>query len=132
MLRDMKPERVVICYDNDDAGNAAANELAQQLVPLGVKVWRLELPPHSDVNDFVRASQSPKDDLAALLAAAMRMLPSLAAEPLAAATQPAAKEEKQAEPFNAPTVAAVAVPPPQAEPAFKIVHDGKQAEFTSG
>jgi len=131
LLRELKPDRVTICYDNDDAGNAAANELAQQLAPGGVKVWRLELPPHSDVNDFVRASQQPKDDLAALLAAATRMLPdssagssrreeahsSLAAE-AAAAIEPAAKEEKQ--------------PGGRAPAPFKLVHDGKQAEFTAG
>jgi DNA primase catalytic core len=127
LLRELKPDRVTICYDNDDAGNAAANELAQQLAPCGVKVWRLELPPHSDVNDFVRASKTPKDDLAALLAAATRMLPSLAAEPLAAEPTPATKEEKRAAPApNAPDGAAADAP------AFKVVHDGKQAEFVAG
>jgi DNA primase len=129
LLKELKPDRVTICYDNDDAGNAAANELAQQLAPLGVAVWRLELPPHSDVNDFVRASKTPKDDLAALLAAATRMLEGSASVspatvfPLAAEQPPAAKEETQGVAVDAP---------PQTEPAFKVVHDGQQAEFVSG
>lgn len=133
LFKVLRPARIILCYDNDDAGNAAANELAQQLVPCGVQVWRLELPPHSDVNDFVRASREPKAELASLLAAATRMLPqdksnirndlapSVAALPLAAeaAEQPAAKQES------------IRVHPGESavEPAFKLVHDGQQAEF---
>ena len=43
LLRACKPERVLICYDNDDGGNRAANELAQQLEPEGIEAWRIEL-----------------------------------------------------------------------------------------
>ena len=132
LLKELKPDRVTICYDNDDAGNAAANELAQQLAPCGVKVWRLELPPHSDVNDFVRASQQPKDDLAALLAAATRMLPSLAAEPLAAKEESICVNPRSSAVQNSGPAAAEDSRAPGADaPAFRIVHDGKQAEFVA-
>ena len=33
LLRSARPERVLIAYDNDDAGNAAANELTHRLRP---------------------------------------------------------------------------------------------------
>ena len=136
LFKELRPARIILCYDNDDAGNAAANELAQQLVPHGVKVWRLELPPHSDVNDFVRASHEPKAELASLLAAATRMLPdtsrssgresaptaSLAAELLAAATEIAAKEESDSDASPAPAAEDNRAP-------FRLVHDGQQAEF---
>ena len=54
LLRQHKPRRVLVCYDNDEAGNKAANELAQQLEPEGVEAWRVEFKPHTDANDLVR------------------------------------------------------------------------------
>ncbi|MGI9115821.1 MAG: toprim domain-containing protein [Chthoniobacterales bacterium] len=75
LMRESRPDRVVICYDNDEAGNRAANELAQKIEPEGVAVWRVELPPRSDINDLIRASKDPRAALASLLAAATRMQP---------------------------------------------------------
>jgi DNA primase catalytic core len=81
LVRAARPERIIVCYDNDDAGNKAANELAQKLAPEGIAAWRIQLPPHSDINDLVRSSQDPKAALASLLAAAERMLPASSALP---------------------------------------------------
>jgi DNA primase catalytic core len=75
LLRQVRPGRVVICYDNDTAGNKAANELAQQLEPEGIEAWRVELAPGSDINDLVRASDDPQNALAQVLATATRLLP---------------------------------------------------------
>jgi DNA primase catalytic core len=74
LLRAVRPERVIVCYDNDEAGNKGANELAQQLEAEGVEAW-IELPAGCDVNDVVKRSKHPKAELASLLAAASRMLP---------------------------------------------------------
>lgn len=75
LVRAVRPDRVVICFDNDEAGNKAANELAQKLEAEGIAAWRAELPPQSDINDVVRRSKDAKAELASLLAAAQRLLP---------------------------------------------------------
>jgi DNA primase catalytic core len=74
LLRAAKPGRVVICYDADEAGNRAANELAQQLEPEGIEAWRVELKPGSDINDLVRLSDDPANALATALAGAVRLM----------------------------------------------------------
>jgi len=75
LVRAVRPDRVIVCYDNDEAGNKGANELAQQLEAEGVEAWRIELPAGSDVNDVARRAKDAKAELASLLAAANRMLP---------------------------------------------------------
>lgn len=75
LVRSRRPERVIVAYDNDDAGNVAANELSQRLEPEGVAVWRAELPPGGDVNELIVHSENPRGALSSLLAAAVRMLP---------------------------------------------------------
>ena len=41
---DHKIERVFIAYDRDDAGDLAANKLAQQLSSEGIKCYRVNFP----------------------------------------------------------------------------------------
>lgn len=103
LIRESKPERLIIAYDNDDAGNAAANELAQRMEPEGIPTWRVELPPHADVNDVARVSEDPQAELSSLLAAAIRLLPEKAPGETVAVVSPtttkkaeATKEEKPA------------------------------------
>jgi hypothetical protein len=134
LLRDQRPDKVILCYDNDEAGNKAANELAQQLEPEGFEAWRVELPAHSDVNDLIRSSEDPKSALGALLATAVRLLPDNAVprvappppvpQELLPPPEPTAVEEKPAvEP--PPLLAADA-------PAFSINADGTRAEYAEG
>ena len=142
LLKALKPERIVLRLANDDDGNSAANQLAQQLTPHGVNVWRLELPPNSDVNDFVRASREPRAELASLLVASRRMF----SEPFEASTS-SWRGNGPAEPAVAPysepdstgaraNEAAAPSPSPQPDPepasAFKVVHEGQQAELDAG
>jgi DNA primase catalytic core len=75
LVRTVRPDRVVVCFDNDEAGNKAANELAQKLEAEGIEVWRAEPPPQSDINDVARKAKDTKAELSNLLAAAQRMLP---------------------------------------------------------
>jgi len=77
LLKTVKPDRVWLWQDNDEAGNAAAHALAQQLEPLGVETWRIELPANRDVNDVVRliGAEAP-GQLASLLAGGKRLLTS--------------------------------------------------------
>lgn len=79
LLDDGKPERIILCFDNDDAGNAAAAKLAEQLAAKGVRVWRAKLPPGKDVNDVARESKSAQGALAAVIEQAQRLA---GAEPL--------------------------------------------------
>ena len=51
-LINLKIPRVLIAYDRDDAGNAAALELAKILQQQGMEVFRVLLPKGMDVNQY--------------------------------------------------------------------------------
>jgi len=146
LLRTVRPERVIVAYDNDEAGNKAANELAQRLEPEGVAAWRVELPPRQDINDLVRSSPDPKAALSSLLASAKRMLPQngngrvfhLAALPEPHLPEAAKKETlPPVEPIAPQSVVEPTPPPlpPQAEPGepvFGVSQDGREAQMQGG
>jgi len=62
-----QPERIVLCYDNDEPGNAAAAKLTEQLETRGVKVWRAKLPPGKDINDVACENKNAQLALATVL-----------------------------------------------------------------
>jgi DNA primase len=154
LLRSCKPERILICYDNDDGGNRAANELAQQLEPEGIEAWRIELAPRSDVNDLVRGSSDAPATLASLLAASRRLLPTQ--RPAIVLVPPLPSLPSSAMPSTAPVEPAVvdaaapnesssqsvlpasssslpaSSPAPAGAPVFELLHEGKQAQLTIG
>jgi DNA primase len=45
-------ERVLIAYDRDEAGERAAEKLAQKLMAEGIECWRIQLPKGMDVNEY--------------------------------------------------------------------------------
>jgi DNA primase len=45
-------ERVLIAYDRDDAGDAAAEKLAAALMAEGIECWRLQFPRGMDANEY--------------------------------------------------------------------------------
>jgi hypothetical protein len=45
-------ERVLIAYDRDDAGNAAAEKLAKELAAMGIEVRRVLFPKGMDANEY--------------------------------------------------------------------------------
>ncbi|HUO09007.1 MAG TPA: CHC2 zinc finger domain-containing protein [Phycisphaerae bacterium] len=139
LLRQMKPRRVIVCYDNDEGGNRAANELAQQLEPEGVEAWRVELRPHSDINDLVRSAEDPKAALASLLAAARRLLPTErpVVVPVPVLPGERANGRNGGPARETPASASLADSParPVADPSlptFEVLHEGKQAELRIG
>jgi DNA primase catalytic core len=71
LLDELKPSRVILCYDNDAAGNAAAEALRPQLEARGIAVRRARLPDGQDVNDVARVSKNPTAALAAVIEAAL-------------------------------------------------------------
>jgi DNA primase len=66
-------KRVLIAYDNDEAGNKAALNLADILREQIIEAWRVQLPPSQDANAFVVASTQPARDLETLLNQAMSL-----------------------------------------------------------
>jgi hypothetical protein len=54
LFEEIQPDRVILCFDNDDAGNQAAVKLAGQMAERGARVLRAKLPPGKDINDVAR------------------------------------------------------------------------------
>jgi DNA primase catalytic core len=68
-------KRVLIAYDNDEAGNKAALSLADTLHDQAIESWRIMLPPNKDANAFMLASSRPARDMEALLNQAVSLAP---------------------------------------------------------
>jgi len=66
-------QRILIAYDRDDAGDNAANKLAQHLVAEGLDCFRVVLPHEMDVNELALQSDSPKEALGLVLRQAQWM-----------------------------------------------------------
>ena len=45
-------ERVLIAYDRDDAGDRAAQKLAERLMGEGLECWRIQFPKGMDANEY--------------------------------------------------------------------------------
>lgn len=67
LVEEVKPRRIVLCYDNDEAGNTAAVKLAEQLKAKEITVARAKLPPGKDINDVARESKDARVALAIAL-----------------------------------------------------------------
>lgn len=59
--------RVLIAYDRDDAGNAAADKLAPELLEAGIEVFRVLFPKGMDANEYARKVQPAAKNLGLLL-----------------------------------------------------------------
>jgi DNA primase len=62
LLDQSRPDKVLIAFDGDAAGNQAAEKLAPQLTEHGAVVHRIELPAGRDINEYVCAlvQKNPK------------------------------------------------------------------------
>ena len=60
-------QRVLIAYDRDDAGNAAAQKLATELLESGVECFRVLFPKGMDANEYARKVQPAQKSLGLLL-----------------------------------------------------------------
>jgi len=45
-------ERVLIAYDRDEAGERAADKLAERLIGAGIEAWRIQFPKGMDANEY--------------------------------------------------------------------------------
>jgi hypothetical protein len=100
-------EKVLIAYDRDDAGNAAAKKLAEKLCDAGIEVFRVNFPRGMDANEY-----------------ALKVQP--AAQSLAAAVRSAEWLGRGKAPRREPPVA----PPPAAEPEPVKVNDPEEQANT--
>jgi len=96
-LKTITPERIILCFDNDEAGNNAALKYAPELAKMGAAVLRAHIPLHQDINDIARAYPN---NPAAALAACIEQAEQIAGEYKVETSSLAAKEEQQ--PYNEP------------------------------
>jgi len=66
-------KRVLIAYDRDDAGDAAALKLAPELLELGIEAWRVRFPAGLDANEYAVKSGNPESALGLALQQAQWM-----------------------------------------------------------
>jgi DNA primase len=92
LIEELKPRRIVICYDNDSAGNAAAMKLAEQLRTRGIIVARAKLPEGRDINDVARDNKDACVALAIALESSPHV-PGMDAAPIVIPTPPATAGE---------------------------------------
>ncbi len=67
LLEEVKPQRVVLCFDNDDAGNKAVAKYGPMLAERGMTVLRAALPPGKDINAVACSTQNAAKALATVL-----------------------------------------------------------------
>ena len=108
-------ERVLIAYDRDDAGEAAAGKLAERLTAAGIDAYRIQFPRGMDANEYALSVTPGSKSLGVAIRKAVWMgkgeapAVELGDEPVAVTTSqppppaPAAKEEEVEElsPFAA-------------------------------
>jgi DNA primase len=95
-------KKIYIAYDRDDAGDGAAEELAEELLAMGIECYRVQFPKNMDANEYaLKVTPAPKS-LGVLLNKAAWLgkgkQPTVAvSEPMPAAgeekPEPAAKEK---------------------------------------
>lgn len=137
LIADPAIKSVYLAYDNDDAGNAGAAALADELMAAGTSVYRVEFPAAvKDANGLACASADPAAALAGVLRDAVFVggsprvsitSPAAAIVALPAVAPPAAKEVKASRPVvvtssavravaSTPTPASTPVPKPTTAP----------------
>jgi DNA primase catalytic core len=97
LIEEVRPQRIVNCYDNDDAGNPAAAKLAPELAAKGIIVVRAKLPAGKDINDVARENKNAQAALAIVLESTPR-----GSEPIIIDT-PACAVDLEPSPADAPT-----------------------------
>ena len=107
-------KRVLIAYDRDDAGNAAADKLAPELLEAGIECFRVLFPKGMDANDYAQKVQPASKSLGIVLQQAEWLgkgkRPGVTVIDHTPDEQSAAKEKKLPE------------PEPEPEPAMAASH----------
>ncbi|MDM5182242.1 toprim domain-containing protein, partial [Massilia sp. DJPM01] len=130
--------RVLIAYDRDDAGERAADKLAERLLAVGIDCYRIQFPKGMDANEYALKVQPAAKSLGALIRKAVWMgngAPPAAVTPasltsLAAKETPAspAEENLAAKLISSPTAAPLPASPAPCGPSFAMDADVKDNE----
>ena len=80
-LLERNVDRVLVAFDNDQAGDIGASALAEHLGTLGITCLRVEFPTGSDANDVMVRSAQPESALGSLVRQAVWMDASPAPRP---------------------------------------------------
>jgi len=64
-------ERVLIAYDRDDAGERAAESLAEKLIASGIECFRIHFPKGMDANEYALAVKPAEKSLGVLIRSAI-------------------------------------------------------------
>jgi DNA primase len=131
-FREHGTKRVLIAYDRDDAGERAADKLAERLLAAGIDCYRIQFPKGMDANEYALKVQPAAKSLGTLIRKAVWMGNGQApADPISLAAAPpvtipplAAKEEPAPVPPAAPLPASVA----PGGPSFAMDADVKDNE----
>ncbi|BDU74902.1 DNA primase [Mesoterricola silvestris] len=106
-------ERVLIAYDRDDAGDRAADKLAQKLMDQGIACFRVQFPKGMDANDYALKVAPAMKSLGLAIRNAVWMGNGKAPERSLGAVleeKKAAKEESTRTPEPVPSLAAIPQP----------------------
>jgi DNA primase catalytic core len=141
-FQEHETKRVLIAYDRDDAGDRAAEQLAERLMHAGLECYRVLFPKGMDANDYARMVQPAEKSLGTALRGATWMgkgpAPSVA---VSVASTPSTPEPAQEAPSAPPSLAAepepVAPPAPEPEPsndapAIAVTRSGDELTCTLG
>jgi DNA primase catalytic core len=104
-------ERVLIAFDRDEAGDRAAEKLAQKLMDKGIACYRIQFPKGMDANAYA-LKVTPAAKTLGLVIRAAEWMGNGKAPAREAATQQAAKEESRQEERATPAPAPVPEPAP--------------------
>jgi DNA primase catalytic core len=101
-LKKYGTKKIYIAYDRDDAGEGAAQELAEELLAMGIDCYRVQFPKNMDANEYALKVQPAAKSLAILLNKAAwygkgkRPVVAVSEPVIEETIQPAAKEEPTA------------------------------------
>ncbi len=74
LLEKLRPERIILCFDHDEAGEKAVKRYAPDLAKLRARVMRAKLPYGEDINEVARNTNNPSSALAACIENAEEIL----------------------------------------------------------
>lgn len=100
-------EKVLIAYDRDDAGEQAAQKLAEKLISEGIDCYRLHFPKGMDANDYALSVQPAEKSLGVVIRAATWLGKG---EPPPSGGEPIIVENSAHEETTSPSVAEPSVP----------------------
>jgi DNA primase len=126
-------ERVLIAYDRDEAGEKAAEKLAQQLLSRGIGAYRIHFPKGMDANAYALKVQPAAKSLELVIRKALWLGKGKAAEPSTQATPalPPTTAKDETPPEIVADAPAEASEPDPEEPSLPLDADSELDEAES-